>query len=299
MRSRHLILGLALAGATLALSRGPVQPSSVPGLTAHIRTEAARLQAHFDRVDGELRERDLAALSPAQGAVRSTLIEWLRDYRHAARFPLNDGVSGEPVPIFRDSRGVLCAMAYLIDRSGRRDIVDRVAGTNNTARLVDLTSDPALVAWLAWAGLSVEEGQRIQPTYGGWGLVEERKDVSAAYAIASVLTSGSALIATTVNVTSPSTTSGILGLVLGLGAGVAGAVKLDEGGEVRALGALNMAIGATSMVLGANALLRQGDREARPAPGLDQPGLASRFRVGPGILVADRPRLAVVLRASF
>src|SRR5262245_14291932 len=87
--------------------------------------EQVRLRAHFDSVLIELRARDLTALTRQQRSARAQLIEWLVDYREAGRFPVNDRYADTPTPIFIDARGATCAMAYLIARSGRRDIVDR------------------------------------------------------------------------------------------------------------------------------------------------------------------------------
>jgi len=56
-------------------------------------------------------------------------------------------------------------MAYLIERSGRHDLVDRVALTRNDAFIAELPDDPALRVWLDSVGLSVAEAARIQPTY--------------------------------------------------------------------------------------------------------------------------------------
>ena len=64
---------------------------------------------------------------------RHELIHWLTSYRDGGEFPHNDGVAVQPIPIFRDDRDVLCAMAYLISRSGHVDIVNRVAATRNFA----------------------------------------------------------------------------------------------------------------------------------------------------------------------
>ena len=69
------------------------------------------------------------------------------------------------MPYFRDGDGALCAMAYLIERSGRPDLVDRIARTRNNAFIAELANDPALRAWLDSVGLSVTEAARIQPTY--------------------------------------------------------------------------------------------------------------------------------------
>jgi hypothetical protein len=129
------------------------------------RSEVARLRAHFDSVDAELRHAKTLPLTPSQRAARATLIGWLREYRDAGRFPRNDRFSGRAIPYFRDDHGALCAMAYLIERSGRPDLVDRIARTRNNALIAELANDPALRAWLDSVGLHVTEAARIQPTY--------------------------------------------------------------------------------------------------------------------------------------
>jgi hypothetical protein len=53
-------------------------------------TEVVRLRAHFDSVDGELRRAEVAHLTPAQQEARAALIAWLREYRNAGSFPVND-----------------------------------------------------------------------------------------------------------------------------------------------------------------------------------------------------------------
>jgi hypothetical protein len=157
------MLAAALAlprGAGAALSHGSPAPLDR-------RLEVARLRAHFDSVDAELRHANSLHFTPGQRRARATLIGWLQEYRDGGDFPRNDRFPGRAMPFFRDSRGVLCAMAYLIDRSGRGDLVDRVALTRNNAFVAELADDLALRGWLDSVGLSVAEAARIQPTY--WG----------------------------------------------------------------------------------------------------------------------------------
>jgi uncharacterized protein DUF4440 len=164
----HLLILTAvgmLAGA-LALPRGAgAVPPTGPELLAR-RLEVARLRAHFDSVDAELRHAKALQLTPSQRTARATLIGWLQEYRDAGRFPRNDRFPELAMPFFRDGHGALCAMAYLIERSGRRDLVDRVALTRNNAFIAELANDPELRVWLDSVGLSVTEAARIQPTYG-------------------------------------------------------------------------------------------------------------------------------------
>jgi hypothetical protein len=166
MRWQLLILTAAgmLAGA-LALPRGArAVPPTGPEPLAR-RLEVARLRAHFDSVDAELRHAKVLHFTPSQRRARATLVGWLQEYRDAGQFPRNDRFPELAMPFFRDGHGALCAMAYLIERSGRRDLVDRVALTRNNAFIAELANDPELRVWLDSVGLSVTEAARIQPTY--------------------------------------------------------------------------------------------------------------------------------------
>jgi uncharacterized protein DUF4440 len=153
-----------LAGA-LALPRGArAVPPTGPETPAR-RLEVARLRAHFDSVDAELRHTKALRFTLSQRSARATLIGWLQEYRDAGRFPRNDRFPERAMPFFRDGQGALCAMAYLIQRSGRRDLVDRIASTRNNAFVAELATDPGLRVWLDSVGLSATEAARIQPTY--------------------------------------------------------------------------------------------------------------------------------------
>lgn len=166
-----VLRGLTAAIAVAALLLCPaavVQASSSDLSRSDVRmpTEKQRLQAHFLQVEAELRRRDVSRLSAAQRAARQRLIAWVGEYRVRGVFPRNAQVSGRRVPIFRDNYRTLCAMAYLIDRSGRADIVDKVAATRNLAYIPELADDPELVTWLHENGLMLDEAARIQPAYG-------------------------------------------------------------------------------------------------------------------------------------
>ena len=164
---RHLLILTAvgmLAGASALPGRArAVRPAGPEALAR--RLEVARLRAHFDSVDAELRYAKALQLTPSRRAARATLIGWLREYRDAGRFPRNERFPERAMPFFRGGHGTLCAMAYLIERSGRRDLVDRIAMTRNNAFIAELANDPALRVWLDSVGLSVTEAARIQPTY--------------------------------------------------------------------------------------------------------------------------------------
>jgi hypothetical protein len=251
----------------------------------HRRVEVARLRAHFDSVDAELRAPTALPLTPAQRRSRATLIGWLRDYREAGSFPLNDRFPDRAMPFFRDSRGVLCAMAYLIKRSGRRDLVDRIAATRNNAFIPELAGDPELSAWLDSTGLSLAEAARIQPFYGPPpGEVDER-GVSASYAITSILASGSSLATVGVNAIAPSTAAGWAGVFAGTAALIAGAVELDEDGATDDVAKVNMVAGLGAFTFGLY-------RVVRPRPAL--------VSISPLVMpTADSPRLGLAVHTTF
>jgi hypothetical protein len=176
---------------------------------SHIVREQARIRAHFDSVLVELRARDVAKLTPNQQAARADLTAWLAEYRDAGRFPLNDRYAVGPTPIFRDARGTTCAMAYLVERSGRLDLVDDIASHRNLDYIAALADDPRLVAWLDSTGLGVEEAGRIQPAYG------PPPDTERDYVNGAITFSSVSLGMSVWNMKAPGTVSGAFGMAVG------------------------------------------------------------------------------------
>lgn len=127
--------------------------------------EVHRIRTHFDSVLIELSARDLHGLNPAQRSHRATLIRELDTYRVHGVFPHNYDFA-RPTPYFVDRKtGTLCAVANLLARSGRRDIVDRVARANNNVWVAELAGDTAFASWLDANGLTLDEAARIQVPY--------------------------------------------------------------------------------------------------------------------------------------
>jgi len=230
---------------------------------AHVALERVRLRAHFDSVLDELRARDVSRLTTDQRAARLDLTTWLAEYRDAGAFPLNDRYSGGKTPIFRDARGVTCAMAYLIERSGRRDIVDRVATTRNLAYVPELADDSALVSWLDSVGFDVEEAARVQPTYG---TTASRRNVDREYAVASMVMSGASLVTATWNFARPNKATGVLGLITGgltvLAGALPGNADATQTDGDRAVGRVNIYFGGAAIAAGFWALSRKERRNS-------------------------------------
>jgi hypothetical protein len=244
----HRPAGLFVFVATLALLVEP-GAQSFPGLPEdHVRREELRLRSHFDSVLLELRGRDVSHLSMRQQAARRELVTWLAEYRDAGRFPLNDRYADFATPIFRDARGSTCAMAYLVERSGRRDIVNRIAAARNLAHVAELKGDTALVAWLDDVGLDVAEAARIQPAYPG------RNDDSNYAATAFTVALGTMSVATTIsNVFRPSEVLGFVGIAVG---GATVFIGTQMGQDQRALANINLVTGGLAVVSGIYAAFR-------------------------------------------
>ena len=90
---------------------------------------------------------------------RTVTLDRLHAYLVAEVYPLDE--LGRPESMFRDPSGRLCAMASLIDGSGRGDLVDEVARTNNHLRLADVHDGP-LLDWMLHSGLTQEEIALVQ-----------------------------------------------------------------------------------------------------------------------------------------
>lgn len=173
-----------------------VRTVEIPGATAshadgHAK-EVRRIQAHFDSVLVELQGRDVSTLSPSQVEARGEVVAMLRAYRDRGAFPHNYDFDA-PMPYFVDRvTGTLCAVAHLLESTGRRDIVDRVAAADNNVWVASLAGDAPLTAWLGDHGLTLEEAARIQVPYIGDGnpAVEALGSRDKAYLVGTSVTVG-------------------------------------------------------------------------------------------------------------
>jgi hypothetical protein len=311
MRPTLLLAALPVALlAVLAATRSdplPVLPAahaSPPAAAAEI----VRIQDHLAAVERELLARDVSHLPSRQRAARAEHIEVLREYRDAGRFPHNHDFPGERVPYFVDGHGTLCAMAYLISRSGRHDLVERVAATRNNAYVPELADDPELVAWLEEAGLSLEEAARIQPSYDGWGCCwvgpgpGQPQGLTPGYAVASALTSGVGGVSIGWNALSiqsreGSRWPGIFGIAAGAAGIALGVDRIDDVNGAAPLAAANLVIGTTALGFGTWSLVRStGDR---PDAAIDSRQAGAAINLSP-LIGSDRGgELGVLLRVDF
>jgi hypothetical protein len=124
---------------------------------AQAYVEKKTLQAHFRNVEIEL-------LTQPSSPARNKVLNLLRDYRRRGEFPRNTRVAGTRAPFLRDPLGTSCAMAFLMEGTGKRALVDRLAAADNNIYMED-AKDPELLAWIKDSGLTQAEAARIQPGY--------------------------------------------------------------------------------------------------------------------------------------
>jgi hypothetical protein len=230
--------------------------------------ERARVRAHLDSAERELRAQPVTGLTASQRAARARALDRLHEYWVRGVFPQNTDFPNERVPYFIDRHGTRCAMAYLIEQSGHQDFVARVAVTSNNARIRALKDDPELIAWLEENGLRVEEAARIQPEY----CFSECYPASNGYKTATAFSVGANLVAVGLNVVPlhlSRTLTGVLGIATGVAGMVIGVPTFgEEGGRYiwgtpppgvqrRTLGLWNAGVGAVSAAFGVYRLARK------------------------------------------
>ena len=133
--------------------------------------EVTRVQWHLARVETELAGRSTSGLTAAQCDSRARNLEILQQYRRAGRFPHNHDFPGQAMPFFQDRHGTPSELAFLIARSGRQGLVDRIAAIENNGTAFEIANDPAVGPafreWLDDAGLTLDEAALLQSFYGG------------------------------------------------------------------------------------------------------------------------------------
>jgi hypothetical protein len=102
-----------------------------------------------------------------RGSVRANLavhraeqIARLHAYAEAGAFPHNTSVAPS-LHMFRDAAGRYCAVANLVHRDGRDDLVEATVRDQNDLAIADVHGGP-MMDWVLASGLTQEELVRIQ-----------------------------------------------------------------------------------------------------------------------------------------
>jgi hypothetical protein len=249
--SRRFAAAAVIVAASVAL----VAFKPAPPVSAEVR----RIQAHFDSVLMELNASDVSRLTAEQRDHRRALILTLATYRDRARFPKNYDFDA-PTPYFVDRQtGVLCAVAHLMEFTGRRDIVDRVAAANNNVWVPQLRGDREFEAWLGQQGITLAEAARIQVPYMGDRIVAPEAP-SRQSVVLPATGAGLAATVSAMNLFSNRDGHGRIRNVVGMATGVAslgyGAAMLARPETDRGMAIANVATGALSAFVAGRGILR-------------------------------------------
>ncbi|MDP3276376.1 MAG: hypothetical protein Q8Q09_14350 [Deltaproteobacteria bacterium] len=101
---------------------------------------------------------------PTRALVRALLLQALTEYREEGLFPHNH-LHAARTPVFVDAHGSPCAVGHLLALTGQHALVEHIATQRNYDTIAQLADEPALVAWLEDAGISLAEAALIQPGY--------------------------------------------------------------------------------------------------------------------------------------
>jgi hypothetical protein len=152
-------LALTLPLAVLAIS-----PAIAAGDTSDAADDDMTLIAPIapptDEPASTLSEAQKASWEKELRASRKKQIAQLKAYAERGEFAMN--IQGRGMAfVWRDDAGRLCAMAHLVNASGRTDLVDRVAKDDNDLQLATVTEGD-LYEWMLRSGLTKEEIQLVQ-----------------------------------------------------------------------------------------------------------------------------------------
>jgi uncharacterized protein (TIGR03382 family) len=156
------MLHIASLAALIVLAASSNAPEAIC-TDAHLARERTRITARLTVVERELRAVDTSHLDVDLRMKRARLLDTLHTYTARGVFPQNN-VTGTLTPIFVDDGARTCAVAELLMRDGRSDVVREVVARENLAR-VPVMQTESLLAWAATSGFSVDELARIQPSY--------------------------------------------------------------------------------------------------------------------------------------
>ncbi|MDB4899234.1 MAG: hypothetical protein JWN53_1042 [Gemmatimonadetes bacterium] len=260
--NRFRLLALILVTTTALVLTAAARPERRYTAHPNAAREVHRIQAHFDSVVVELAAAATPlTLNESQRTRRTALTATLRAYRDRGVFPHNYEFPGRAVPYFVDSRtGTLCAVAHLLASTGRRDIVERVAWTDNNAWVSQLAGDTAFSAWLTANGITLAEAARIQVPYMIDSPTPEQRSRNAVFAIVGPLAIGgtvmSSILNTHDNADGHSRAANVVGFVSGLATAGMGFVSAGKPGVPMVASAAGAVLGSVGLALSTRAMHR-------------------------------------------
>ena len=313
---RKLLVPPALAIAAVAAVSAAIPAkhlqAALPSNAAFEQRELRRIHAHFDSVLSELARVDVSQLTKTQSTQRQSLVATLRGYNERGVFPHNYDFSA-PTPYFVDRKtGTLCAVAFLLESTGRRDIVDRVAKANNNVWVAALKGDTAFASWLDARGITLNEAARIQVPYMGEEPpppVELKSGgdtwmyVSGVAALTTLATSvGTTAWNALGNADGHGKKRAVVGLVSSLATSVVGGVVFYQGGpgsRNKLTGSAGVAIGAIGMGFATRSLMHRSSYLASKREGTNAKRATIETNISPILPVGKNGGTGLSMSVRF
>lgn len=111
-----------------------------------------------------MRTRKTSFLDPKQKTNRNNVMNLLHEYWKKEEFPINN-THNQKIPQIKDTRGTPCALAYILQNSGKQQLVDEIAQQNNNVYVNDVPENHPLNYAIKEGGFTKKEAATIQPSY--------------------------------------------------------------------------------------------------------------------------------------
>jgi len=127
--------------------------------------ETERIRTHLEYVENILRNKEVKHLTSEQTTKRLILLNHLKDYIAAGKYPKNYDFKNQRKPCFIDAEGSICAVGYLVQQSEQSAAAQTINSEFQYSTIYEMKSD-LLDEWILASGLSKIEVAMIQPNYG-------------------------------------------------------------------------------------------------------------------------------------
>ncbi|MEO6287653.1 MAG: hypothetical protein ABIN80_16605 [Dyadobacter sp.] len=127
-----------------------------------------RIKTHLQYIERLLRNKNVSFLTEDLKHKRSRLLDLLRAYATAGKFPRNYDYLDQRRPCFIDRDKTICAVGYLIEQTAGRNVAEAINTVHQYDSIFEMDSK-IVDEWIASSGLTKEECAMIQPTYGPAG----------------------------------------------------------------------------------------------------------------------------------
>ncbi len=163
LTSSKVCFGLTPNAPIAGLREGANHHLGDVGLQHATNDEKERMHAHLTYVRALLGGRP--ATRPELATQRQSTLGFLDEYIAKGSTPQNLHLPWR-TPVFIDDDGTVCAVGYLIERSGGKALAETIAKEHRYDLLEDIAAEmPEVRAWVADSGFTLEELASIQPGY--------------------------------------------------------------------------------------------------------------------------------------